>query len=111
MPSPVEIKIFNSLAMSASKTSDKVEMLYLEKGAIQLVWSGADTAVGKVYVEISCEPMALNFVTIPKGEINIATASGTALAQMPDICYRWMRLRYEPGSNTAGSISAYAVFK
>lgn len=111
MPSAVEKKILSSIAMNSDETSEPIEMLYLEKGAIQFIWSGGDASDGKIFVEISCEPKALNFVTIPKGELPTSTVNGTALVQMPDICYRWLRVRYTAGSNTTGSLSGYAVFK
>jgi len=78
-------------------------------GAIELEWSGADAGDGSLFLEGTVT--GVNWCKLSCSDVTITVGAGHQLIEVKDIGVARIRIAYDAGANTAGTISAVAGAK
>ena len=100
--------VVQSVAAGATYTTS-FEVLNYNQCAVQVVWSGLDTAVGTVRLKASND--GTNWENLTTFPYTMASATDNHIYNMYSIGYAFMQVVYNAVSNTTGTIAIKTVRK
>lgn len=113
-----QVQIITSGDMSGSLTSIGIDLQQLVLGSVQAVWSGGSSPVGDLTLEVSNDIVQVSLGTNPAANVSnwitytgstqsVSGNTGSAMYNITDMGYRWLRLKY---TRTSGSGTLNAIF-
>lgn len=108
--------LFTDLDMSQDAVSEMIDFKEMTVGSWQAFWSGNDKLDGRLVAYGSNVREVDKFAKIHCGEHTLVETGGagdekTHLDNLGVIGFRYILLKYYAGSNTAGTLTAFAVGK
>lgn len=106
-----EMFLEESRSLSSDFDSFAQEILYFDRGSVQFIWSGANSATAEIIPQASND--GVNWCDLASGTNiqKITVGSGCRMYNLPDLNYKWFRVSFSANSNTAGTASILTIMK
>lgn len=112
----------SSTTMNADLNSDGVWVGQALNVSISVVWTGTPTGTMKIQcsneagdpnnpVESARDNAIVNWIDVPSASTSISGAAGSAIYQVPNCSFNWIRLFYDNSSSTGTITSARICIK
>ena len=100
----------DAVDMDTNIDSDKVDSRNIDHGSIQAVWATSSHADATVKLQTSHD--GTSWDDLPSGSMTLnAVGAGSKTLQFSLLSFPYIRLSYDKGSNTAGSVTVRSLLK
>lgn len=98
-------------SMAAAFNSPWIDVRYHNRGALQMVWTGADAVDAILVPQASLNKV--DWCDLASGSLieKVDEPAANAMYEFTDMGFSYFRLRFDPASNTAGTMQAIIILK
>lgn len=96
-------------SMAADFTTEGLDVLYFDMGALQAVWTGTDSTTGILLVQTSLDNV--NWCDESGSALTITESAENQMYNVTSYGQRYVRLKWTAGDATAGTINFRSVLK
>ncbi len=93
-----------SISLAANFNSDTWDVTDLKEGSMQISWSGADATDGVLVPQVSNDNIVWDDADSTPPSVTVGAATGSHMWSFREFPFRYVRLNFAAGTNTAGSV-------